>query len=477
MSALLVLLALVGNDVQGPGLPLQSPLSWWLGVLEAVSPSLLPATLPASEGWDTGGTDLPRALSGPAGLLARWSLPPGTAPGDTVPGGFGARFSGTVAGQVLLPDEGEAVTRAGPTLRGHAFLLPGLTIDEQLSVWAGSDEMPPDHFSPYHEGREEGRHLYVDWGYLAWEAGPLGLGLGRVPQQWGPGRFTQLMLSDNSPPLDMIRLSLDLGRHVDFTGLTATVDSDSSIYLVAHRLDVRPLDWMRLGVSEAILYRAEGLDFAYMNPLIPWYPVQWNERLDDNAFIGLDATVRPFRGLVAYGELLVDDIQYQTEWDRPNKLGWTAGLSAVAPGGEAAVTAEYTRIDRYVYSQRRPCNYYLHHGDIIGSGLGPDADRIRAEAGTALAWPLTVRAGADYTRHGEGTVTEGWPDSVTAGGVVFPSGVVERTTGGDLTASWYPTGWLDVHASVRADRVENVSHVQDSTESGLKSSLELFLRW
>ena len=99
--------------------------------------------------------------------------------------------------------------------------------------------------------------------------------------------------------------------------------------------------WLAMGFSEAIFFVSDGLDLAYMNPLIPWYPVQWNERDDDNAMLCLDATVRPLRGLAAYGELLIDDLQYQTEWGRPSRLGWTAGIEGYA--SSTAITAEYTR--------------------------------------------------------------------------------------------------------------------------------------
>mgnify|MGYP006281357787 FL=1 len=414
---------------------------------------------------------LSTSLARPAGLILAKSSAPGRGEGAA---GFYA--TGTVTGEILYADE-NVETRTGTTGRLFVDIAQDLFLDERVSVWAGYDENPPHYFSPFHRGNEEGRHFYVDWGYLRWNGSPVSVQFGRLPQVWGPGRFTQLLISDNSPPLDMLKLNVSLFEdRLNFTGFTSTIDSDSGTYLVAHRLDILPLENLRIGLSETILFKSEGLDFAYMNPVVPWYPIQWNEREDDNAFIAIDATWQPFAGFEAYGELLIDDMQYQTQYDRPNKLGLTAGLSGYLRSIGTGGVLEYSRVDRYVYSQRRKCNYYLHHGEIIGSGLGPDSDRITFSAGTSAAWPVLAEVTLDHTRSGEGTVQEGWPDSVTTGGK-FPSGTVEHTTGARLHMGFYPTDFLEVHAAVSKDWVRNTNHVSGETSSDVSAFLQATFKW
>jgi hypothetical protein len=471
MTAALLAAGLLMGTVQNTGLPLQDPLNWWLYMTETGSAGMLPGALPLTGSDYLADASSVGFLSGPLNEIVRRSTPPG----DMADGSPGLAGSGTVAGEALSID-GDLETRAGCTGRLFIKFVPGLSIDERLSLWTGSDELPPDHFSPFHQGMEKGRHLYVDWGYLLWDGGSFSAGLGRMPQKWGPGRFTQLLISDNSPPLDMLKLELDLWNTLAFTGLTATVDSDSGTYLVAHRLDIRPMDNLRIGLSESILFKSSGLDLAYMNPVIPWYPVQWNEREDDNAFISMDASWKPASGLELYGEFLIDDIQYENDGDRPNKLGLTAGVSGYLQPLELGTVLEYTRIDRYVYSQRRPCNYYLHHGAIIGSGLGPDADRATISMGTAAAWPVLAELTVDHTRHGEGTVQEGWPDSVSTGGR-FPSGTVEHTTGAELHLGWYPADFLEVHGTAGNQWIRNTDHVSGVEDSRFNASLEVLYNW
>lgn len=464
---LAALLTVTGGEQTG--LPLEDPLGWWLTLFETASDAMLPGTLPSlDEITVLEGVSNQPGFRGPAEFIEARGIPTGE------PLHFGTLTVaglGTLAGQVLIADD-DVVTRIGGTGRVHVDIMPNLFLDERLSLWAGSDEQPPDFFSPFHDGPEPGRHLYVDWGYMQWDPSPISLTIGRVPQRWGPGRFTQLLISNNSPPMDMLRFQCDLGGVFTFTGITSSVESDSAIYLTAHRIDVKPFDGLRIGLSESILFRSDGIDLAYMNPFIPWYPVQWNERDDDNAFLSLDAAWRPFSGFETYGELLIDDIQYENVGDRPDKLGWTIGLSGSLPAAGLGAVLEYTRIDRYVYSQRKPSNFYLHHGDIIGSGLGPDADRVTLSLGSSSAWPLAAVATVDHTRHGEGTVQEGWPDSAQTGGT-FPSGVVEYSTGAELLLSWYPIHWLEAHGRVRNVWTRNEGHQHGESSSSLTSSLEL----
>jgi len=470
-SAVIALVLLTGSPEQ-TGLPLSDPLNWWLYMMGTSSAGLLPGTLPLTGSDFPGpGSEIHGSLAGPEGSIRERSFPGGLMDLE----GITLDISGTAAGEVLTLD-GETETRCGATAGLYVNILPNLYLHEQLSLWTGSDEMPPDYFSPFHQGMEKGRHLYVDLGYLRWSNGTVAAGFGRIPQRWGPGRFTQLLLSDNGPPLDMLKFDLSLWDIIGFTGLTATVDSDSGTYLAAHRLDIFPTGNLRIGLSEAILFKSSGLEFAYMNPVVPWYPVQWNERDDDNAFMAVDASWKPIEGLEGYCELLIDDIQYENEGDRPNKLGLTAGVSAYLSPVSLGTVLEYTRIDRYVYSQRRPCNYYLHHGEIIGSGLGPDADRVTMSMGTAAAWPLLAEVTLDHTRHGEGTVQEGWPDSASTGGK-FPSGTVEHSTGAGVHLGWYPLSELEVHGMASNRWFRNMDNIHGQSGTRFDAALELIYHW
>jgi len=439
-----VLLCLAAVSLAGASLPLESPLNLWLYHSEATG-LLLPGELPNTH-----------TVTVEPGSRSMWlwqllqdrSTPPST-------------HSGIIGWQTSATGQAESnsgfVSKGGLTFEVYSKPLSWFFISQRTSLWTSSDGNPPSGFSPFHFGLEHGRHLYVDWGFIQAETGPLKAAMGRIPVRWGPGRFSQLMISAEAPAMDMVKISLQLGEKVRFTGFTSTINSDSSTWLSAHRLDIMPYDKLRIGLSESILYTADGIDLAYANLFIPWYPVQWNERVDDNAFMCVDATWQPLHGLAVYGEFLIDDIQYENTNDVPNKLGCTIGADFFAPGCGIGAVAEYTAVQRYVYSQRKVNNFYMHDSRIIGSQLGPDADRVTGSVSYIGLNSITAQLKGSYTRHGEGSVYEGWPDSVQTGGA-FPSGVVESTTELELNLGWYPENWLELRGSVGVSFTDNTGN-------------------
>ncbi len=431
--------AMLAAAVSAAPVPLEDHLFRWIYHTETFGP-LLPGELPADHSVSYDPT---------TGSSWIWDLIQDRSENDTW------RFA--VSGELLETENEDLVSRAGGTAALYMSPMDWLTFHERVSVWTGSDGNPPPGFSPFHYGLEHGRHLYVDWGYATGVTGPLSASLGRIPIRWGPGRFSQLLISGKAPAMDMLHISLDLGSSVRFTGFTSTIDSDSSTWLSAHRLDIKALDNLRIGLSESVLYSADGIDLAYANLIIPWYPVQWNEREDDNAFLCFDATWQPFSGLALYSEFLIDDIQYENVNEVPNKLGWTFGADGFHRASGLGAVLEYTAVQRYVYSQRKEANYYLHDGRIIGCQLGPDADMATA----SLSWcgmpGITAELTGSYLRNGEADVYEGWPDSVSTGGP-FPSGVVEETTSLSLDLAWYRGSLLEIRAGGYLSSTENAGH-------------------
>ncbi len=453
----------VGASLDAVGLPLEEPLNLWLRHLEVAGEELYPAILPWSQDYTAGG-----AFAGIAGEIRRRDARPSRRfVGENTAWGMEAALQGEYVG-------GNIETAAGVKFRVGGSVTDRLTFDHQFSIWTGSDDVPPGGFSTYHihPNGEPGRHLYPDWGWIDYTTEKVSLRLGRFSQQWGPGRFTNLLVSDNSPPLDLIRATLQFSDNVSFTGFTSTIEPDSGSWFSAHRLDMRLRENLRVGVFEGAFYTTETVNFAYTNPILFWYAVQWNEADDDNLFMGLDAVWMPHRNLAAYVEWLIDDFQYQTKYNRPHKMGGTAGLNWVHPGSGLAAALEYTAIQKYVYSQKLPRNIFLHNDRIIGSELGPDADRITLSLGTAGMWPLLAEIRGSLTRHGEGTVYDGFGDTVTTG-EPWPSGIIETTRDIEVNLSYRLSGHFTVFGSAGYTSAGNAGNSQDSSFTDTRAMLRL----
>ncbi|MFC1715107.1 capsule assembly Wzi family protein [Candidatus Poribacteria bacterium] len=316
--------------------------------------------------------------------------------------------------------------------------------------------------------------------------------LGRQSLFWGPAYGGSLILSRNSPALDMALLTARFGP-VKATAFSAVLDTKWSErgdpsrryladrYLSGHRLDWVVSNRLELGLSEVVLYggEARNMELQYMNPLLPYYASQWNSDQDDNVLASADFAIRPIDRLKIYGEFLVDDFQYSR--DEPNALGYIAGIYFSDPLRLSGtdLRAEYTRIDTRTYTHRIAENQFTHYGWIMGHRLGPDADQFLLELSRMINIDIRLKLMYTYERQGSRTVENGY---VVKGleNIDFPSDPVERRHRFGLQFLWEPVRGpqLDISCggvSIRGQH-ENTWEGELSIAAGFLSGVEWFRR-
>jgi hypothetical protein len=279
-----------------------------------------------------------------------------------------------------------------------------------------------------------GAVVTIDRAYVKLERPHVSLALGRRGPAWGRSERGRLLLSGAAPTLDQIDGSLEVGPFAfhafhamleyEETGGEAALEPSDQVFLAGHRVVLSGRSG-GLGLSEVVVYSSTVPDPAYLNPLLPYYVSQHNERANDNVLWSADFTWRPARGLELYGEFLVDDLQYDRNTGYPDKYGLTLGQAfcSHALGFDYEIVAEYSQARKWVYTHKRVEHRYAHDGRPIGFELGPDADRAIVEATIhpSPAWSLTV--GYEHSRMGEGTITEAFEEGEESG-PAFPSGGV-----------------------------------------------------
>lgn len=262
--------------------------------------------------------------------------------------------------------------------------------------------------------------------------------VGRTAIQWGPGYRSNLGVSDNSPPFDLVLLHYQPpleGRFRIYSSLFATrldpVWHEQPRYLaqryyMGHRLDAWLGNRLGIGISEFVLYGGEApyWESMYFNPVMPYYVSQYNADRDDNVIVTGDFWCRLFSGVAAYGELLVDDYQY-AQSDSPDALAMMAGLHW-SDEHQNELRTEYARMNRWVYTHRIPEQRYTHYGTAIGQPLGPDSDQWWTRWQHWLSPDTQLSLSYVLQRKGEAT-----PSDRFLGGehwlIPFPSGVVTWT--------------------------------------------------
>ena len=261
------------------------------------------------------------------------------------------------------------------------------------------------------------------------------LGVGRDYIHWGRGREEGLLLSQTAGSLDHFTARLRMGRF-DLHAIHVVLDPEFPRRLAGHRITVRLPGDIYLGIGETVLYTGRDLDFSYLLPFGSYYANQYNEEDDDNILWGIDWKVPVTRGLLLYGELLIDDFQYERDPPAPDRLGFNISAEALLTFGEREfeLLLGYTYIDIYTYAHKDTLlTRYVTGGgdgsvdDIIGSALGPDADRWNASISTPLHHRLLVTLGGSRTRRGEGNDLREWVRG-TDPRLPFPSGEVTLET-------------------------------------------------
>jgi hypothetical protein len=269
---------------------------------------------------------------------------------------------------------------------------------------------------------------------LNWGSRLLNVSFGKQQVSWGPGRRTNLLISGNAPSFDLLRtrirltgstqLTYLLGRLRPNTGLLgdtlySTTDGWQRIeiepkWMMAHRLEQMPTDWLLWSVSEAVIWGERGLDMAYLNPLNFLYSAQHDGGDRDNVALAGDVTVKLGKVGMAYLEVMIDDMKISKlgDGDPGNKFGILTGfwLPQVFEH-ELDLGLEYTRLEPYVYSHFFPINRFSTWNTPLGADIPPNSDRIELTIDYKPAPDLTLSFSGALHRHGSvgGSFTEGLP--------------------------------------------------------------------
>ncbi len=334
--------------------------------------------------------------------------------------------------------------------------------------------------------------------YLAFRLPYLKLLLGRERVAWGQRSTGELILSENSLPLDMVKLQGGWGifqgsAFFAFLSSLALEDSAGEIshvnrYLSGHRISVNLFSKAELGISETIVYGGEDrqVEAYYLNPLLWYHAAQLNENRDDNTFFAFDFNLLPIRDVLLYGELLIDDLQIERKSqgdEEPNELGYTGGFSVLDLFGlrGSELNLEYTRINNWTYNQNLEQNRYLHRNRPLGNPLGPDADDFTATLSNWWRRGLKSKISYQRTRRGEGRIdspwSEPWMSSSEEYDEEFPSGVVEQSSRVGIAVEYNCAGVLRCRISWDYYDLTNYQNVKDQKEDFNQFNLNLSYRF
>lgn len=206
---------------------------------------------------------------------------------------------------------------------------------------------------------------------------------------WGNG-YRSLVLSD----VGANYLFLKINTHVWkinyqnlFTEFVAEYDKlgDRLLkkkYGVFHHLSTNISKHINIGLFETVIFgrndttQPQQFELNYLNPVIFYRSVEQSIGSPDNSSMGADIKINILKHISLYGQLLIDDLNFQEFKDKTgwygNKYGWQAGLKYVDFFGakNLDIQIEKNTVMPYTYTHMSTDRNYVHYNQALAHPLG-----------------------------------------------------------------------------------------------------------
>lgn len=332
----------------------------------------------------------------------------------------------------------------------------------------------------------------IEQAFVHFQSDRFGLQFGRFGSFWGPRRS---LIFSPEQRLDgfaytfrwgRLAISYRLARLDGIIPEAGSPDPFENRFMAAHRFDFHFSENLTVGLFETVVFGGAGrqIDLFYLNPLIFFHGSQLNEGVNDNTTVGLDFSWIPIRGYKFYGQLLIDDFQFDdaiAEDKEPDQYGILAGSYIADLVDNLDIRIEYSRVNNWTFNQEFARNRYLNDQRLIGSTPGIDYDNLGLSAIRWLKKDFNISLNLSYHRQGEGRVDAPWSQPwITAVGDYhesFPTGVVEKQTTAALGLKGFAAGLFFADLQLGLSWVDNQNHLSgnDLSLPFIKLNLSTFL--
>ncbi len=248
--------------------------------------------------------------------------------------------------------------------------------------------------------------------------------------QWGHGKFGQLILSDKSPSYPQIRLQIKPVEWLRFSYMhgwlsslvydsvyfynsypgtmsETLVESYIPKYIAANMLTVAPFNWLDVSLGNSVVYGGE-LRPEFFIPFMFYKFLDHNSGRggvnDANGVMYFDISAKYPKNFKFYGTMFIDvtEIRNILENDFENTwIGFTLGAKSVDVFlDNFDVTAEYTRLNPWVYEHKNEVTNFKHLKYSLGHWVGQNGDQFRVQFNYQLLRGLKFQLYTEFIRKG-----------------------------------------------------------------------------
>lgn len=305
-------------------------------------------------------------------------------------------------------------------------------------------------------------------GYLSAEFDFIKFKIGRDRINIGYG-YSKIIMDNYFPPMDYLSLKLNYSIfnfsfvHGKLFGKTS-IDYNNSKggqrlindkYIAYHRLGFNISKHLQIGIGETIIYANRNMDLSYLNPFNFYKSMEHANQDRDNAMVFIDLKNNSLKGLMIFGTILIDDVDFSklgTNW-YGNKFIYDLGIT-YEPFPELfplTLGLQYLRIDPYVYAHRFEDNNYTSMNLSVGPNIQPNSESYLFDIKYKPHYRIELGFTYQNIKHGANKIDEDGNTLINYGGdilvghrifdsedVIFLNGIREVTNHLILSAKYEP---------------------------------------
>ncbi len=278
-------------------------------------------------------------------------------------------------------------TLYGALARGISFYSHAVVYTEMTNRAQFSHQFNPQFGETYSVEKGAGDSLLKDRTYNRFESYLIAdmpwltLKAGRDHIHIGPGYFSSLMATRDTPPYYLVLARVDFAPWLSIDdNVIKMTDTQHDIlkYANLHRFEFKPTNSLSLAFQDIVIYQDRDPDLRYILPLAPLMFTEADMGGPDNSAMGFDFLYCGLRNVSVWGELFIDDLMGPTSffndfWE--NRWAGLAGFQVTSPFPkvDADLVVEFSQVEPWTYNGRKPQTSFKHFNVASASKLGPDS--------------------------------------------------------------------------------------------------------
>ncbi|MCB9211454.1 MAG: hypothetical protein H6609_18980 [Ignavibacteriales bacterium] len=227
--------------------------------------------------------------------------------------------------------------------------------------------------------------------------------------QWGHGRYGQLILSNKAASYPHIQLQLNPTKWLSLNYIhgwlnSLVIDSSKSFYygrseveprifeeykskfIAANYISIMPNDWLTFSLGNSFIYSGDLRPEMFI-PVMYYKVMDHNtgrgDKGDGNGIIYFDLGITYPKNYLFYATAIIDVLEireilkgdWYTSW-----FGYTIGASAIDLGIQnSELRIEYTKTNPWLYENKYDLTNYKHLNYSLGHWIGQNADLFTIE--------------------------------------------------------------------------------------------------